>query len=87
MKGFRFAEPASLAIGCSEATELNHAGFVRVERQLKLPEPVAHRINKATCVALLLKADDQIIGVANDDHVAVGFLPSPAFGPEIEAVV
>src|SRR5215831_17539677 len=29
----------------------------------------------------------QIIGVAHDDHVASGLLPSPAFGPQIEYVV
>jgi len=35
----------------------------------------------------VLEADSQIIGVSHDDHVAGGFAPSPALGPDIEAVV
>ena len=35
----------------------------------------------------MLEAGHQIIGVAHDDHVATGLLPSPAFGPQIENVV
>jgi hypothetical protein len=35
----------------------------------------------------MLKAGHQIIGVAHDDHVASGLLPSPAFSPDIEYVV
>jgi hypothetical protein len=36
---------------------------------------------------LMLKADDEVVGVPHDDHVARGFTPSPACGPEIEYVV
>src|SRR5262249_36002787 len=46
-----------------------------------------HRIKEATCVALMLKADDQIVGVSHDDHVAPGLLPSPALNPKVEAVM
>ena len=35
----------------------------------------------------MLEAQHQIIGVAHDDHVAGGLVPSPAFGPEVENVV
>src|SRR5258708_39746650 len=42
---------------------------------------------KATGVALMLETGHQIIGVAHDDHVASGLLPSPAFRPQIENVV
>src|SRR6202035_1643686 len=48
---------------------------------------VAHRIEEATCVALMLEADHQIVGVSHDDHVAPGLVPSPALGPEIETVM
>src|SRR6516164_1621563 len=67
--------------------ELNHAGLDRVERQRECREPFAHCIEETTCVALMLEAGHQIIGVAHDDHVATGLLPSPAFGPQIENVV
>ena len=34
-----------------------------------------------------LEAEDRVVGVAYDDHVALGFAPSPALGPQIEDVV
>ena len=46
-----------------------------------------HRIKEATCVALILKADHQIVGISHDDHVAPGLLPPPALSPKVEAVV
>src|SRR5436309_4981518 len=42
---------------------------------------------EATCVALMLKADHQIVGISHDDHVAPGLPPSPALSPKIEAVM
>src|ERR1700730_14883629 len=50
-------------------------------------QPLTHRIKEATSVALMLEASHQIIGVAHDDHVASGLVPSPAFSPQIEYVV
>src|SRR4029077_11417418 len=86
-EGFRLSKPAPLAIVRSKAAELNQASLVRVERQCKFPKPGMHRIKEATCVALMLKADHQIVGVSHDDHVAPGLLPSPALSPKVEAVM
>jgi hypothetical protein len=58
-----------------------------MERQCKLPEPVIDRIKEATCVALVLEADNQIVGISHDDHIAPGLLPSPALSPEVEAAM
>ena len=33
------------------------------------------------------KPDDEVVGIAHDDHVARGLAPSPALGPQIEDVV
>jgi hypothetical protein len=41
----------------------------------------------ALACLLMRKAQQQIVGVAHDDHVASGLAPSPAFGPEVENVV
>jgi hypothetical protein len=35
----------------------------------------------------VLEADNDVIRIPQDDHVAFGFLPSPPVGPEIEDVV
>ena len=50
-------------------------------------QPLAHRLEEATGVGLVLEAHDHVIGIAHDDHVAGGLPPSPALGPEIEDVV
>ena len=69
------------------ATKLNQPGLVRMERQRELLKSCSHRIEEATCVVLVLEANDQIVGVPHDDHVALGLAPSPAVSPEIKAVV
>src|SRR5205823_4135772 len=63
-EGFRLSKPAQFAIVRSKAAELSQARLVRVERQCKFPKPVVHRIKEATCVALMLKADHQIVGIS-----------------------
>jgi hypothetical protein len=35
----------------------------------------------------MLEAHDSIVGISDHDHVAFGFAPSPALGPEVENVV
>src|SRR5260370_2030351 len=86
-EGFRLSKPAQFAIVRSKAAELNQASLVRVERQCKFPKPVIHRIKEATCVALMLKADHQIVGISHDDHVAPGLLPSPVLSPNVQALM
>ena len=87
VEGLRFAEPTLLAVGRRMATKLDQAGLVRMKRQRKLLQPRTHLIQEAPGVGLMLKADDEVVGVPHDDHVARGFTPSPACGPEIEYVV
>jgi hypothetical protein len=42
---------------------------------------------KRSSLDLVLESDDEILGIAHDDHVARGLTPSPALRPEIEDVV
>ena len=81
------SEPALLASGRRVAAKLDQAGLLRMQRQRKLLQSFAHRVQEATGVGLVLEADDDVIRVAHDDHVARGLTPSPALGPEIEDVV
>jgi hypothetical protein len=32
----------------------------------------------------VLKPNDDVVGIAHNDHVTRGLAPSPAFGPEVE---
>ena len=38
-------------------------------------------------ISLALEAEDNIVGIAHDDHVARGLAPSPTLGPEVEDVM
>ena len=87
VEGLRFAKPALLSLGRRMAAELDQSGLVRMQRQRELLQPLAHRVPEAPGVALVLKADHQVVGIAHDDHVARGLAPSPALGPKIEDVV
>src|ERR1700736_4185673 len=56
----------------------------------KAQEAEGFRLAKPAPLAIfrrVLEADNEVVGIAHDDHVARGFAPSPAFGPEIEDVV
>src|SRR5262249_10384747 len=87
IEGLRLSEPAlSASIRC-EAAELDQAGLVRIKRQRELLEPLAHVVPESLGVRLVLKAHDEVVGIAHDDHVAPGLAPSPALGPQVEHVV
>ena len=58
-----------------------------MQRQRKLPQPLAHLVQEALGVGMVLEADDEVVGIAHDDHIARGLVPSPALGPEVEGVV
>src|SRR5580704_3508363 len=87
VEGLRLAEPALLAIDRRKAAELDQAGLVRMKLQRELFQPLAHRAEEAPSVTLVLETDDEVVGIAHDDHVARGLAPSPAFGPQIEGIV
>ena len=44
-------------------------------------------VPEAPGVCLVLEADNNVIGITHEDHVARGLVPSPALGPEVEHVV
>ena len=58
-----------------------------MERQRKLLKAGAHHVEEPTGVGLVLEADDGIIRIAQDDHIACRLPLSPAIGPKVEGVV
>ena len=69
------------------AAELDQAGRLRMERQRERLKPRTHRIEETTGVLLVLEAGNLIVGVPHDDLIAGGLAPSPACGPQLEAVM
>src|SRR6202021_2263893 len=86
-EGLRFSDPPMSASFRRKAAELDQAGLVRIERQRELLEPLAHIVPETPGVSLVLEADDNVISIAHENHVARGLVPSPALGPEVEHVV
>src|SRR6478735_4056277 len=87
VEGLRFAKPALLSLGRRMATKLNQSGFVRMQRQRELLQPLTHCVPEAAGVTLMPKAYDQGVGISHYDQVAGGLARSPALGPKIESVV
>ena len=72
---------------CREAAELDQASLVRIERQRELLEPLAHVVPEAPGIRLVLEADNNVISIPHEDHVARGLVPSPTRGPEVEHIM
>jgi hypothetical protein len=79
-------EAASPAVCCRVASELDQPGLLRVKRQSEFPHPLSQQVQEAPGVGLVLKADDKVISVSYDDHVARCLAPSPAVGKKVEDV-
>jgi hypothetical protein len=60
LEGFRHTESTPGASVRREAAELDQAGLVRMQRQRKLLQSLAHRIKEASGVAFVLEADDEV---------------------------
>src|SRR5262245_66605186 len=83
VEGLRLAEPALLAVRRCKAAKLDQAGLVRMKRQRKLLQPLAHLVKETPGVGFVLESDDEVVGIAHKDHVARGLAPSPALRPAI----
>src|SRR5215510_13792583 len=66
IEGLRLAEPTLSASFRCEAAELDQAGLVQIEGQREHLEPFAHVVPELPGVSLVLKADDEVVGIAHD---------------------
>src|SRR5260221_13684820 len=86
-EGLRFSEPAPLAVCRRQASKLDQPGLLRMSDSANSCKPLTHLVEEAPGVTLMLEADNEVVGVAHDDHVARSLTPSPALSPEVEDVV
>jgi hypothetical protein len=78
--------PRHTLLGCL-ATEADQPGFVRVQGQFERAQPLMQVVQKGLCLMLVLEADDGVVGIANDDYVAVRLGVAPSLDPQIVRVV
>ena len=63
------------------AAKADQPGFVRVQRQFELAHSFLEFLKERPRLVLVLKADDGVIRVANDNHVARRLGEAPAMDP------
>lgn len=73
------------AIGCKFA-ELDQAGLLRVQAQCKLRQSRLQFDQEAFRIRLVLEADNGVIRVPNDNHVAIR-TATPLLDPQVVDVV
>src|SRR5438552_7404395 len=82
---FPFSPP--LSILSRIATELDNARFLGMQFQLELGEAFRQLLVEPLGFRWVLKTHDEVIGPADDNHVAFGFCLAPVLHPEVEHVV
>ena len=85
----RFGLPLSkpLTLLGRVAAKADQPGLVRVQRQFERAHSLVQIVQKGLCLMLMLKADDGVVGIAHDDHVAVRLGLAPSLDPQIVHVV
>jgi hypothetical protein len=72
VEGARLAQSARLPAFRRIAAELEQARLVRVQAQTVLLQTLPQRRQKTLGLGLVLEADDHVIGITDDDHIAAG---------------
>src|ERR1700754_1250297 len=52
------------------AAKADQPGLVRMQRQFELAHSFLEIVKERLCLVLMLKADDNVVRIADDDHVA-----------------
>jgi hypothetical protein len=55
-----------------------------VEFQSILFQPLPEVLQKAVCVRLVLEAEDHVVRIADDDHLAARLFLAPGVYPEVK---
>src|SRR5208282_2330187 len=83
--GLALATP-SPAFG-RKLAELDQACLLRVQAQRELCQPFFEVVQKALRLVLVLEANDRVVRVSHDDHIACRVSRAPLLDPEIVDVV
>jgi hypothetical protein len=87
VEGLRLAFPSSFPVLLGIPPELGPARLVRVQFQSELSQPFFQAFAKTVCVGSPLEAEDDIVRIADDDHLTSRILLAPDIHPEIEHIV
>ena len=84
----RFALPSLLPVHFREPSEFHDSGFLRVQCQTKLRQPLPNILQVLLRVPLILKSDHHIVRIADNQGLALGNLRTPFLvKPEIKHIM
>ena len=84
-ESLRFPFPTLLPLSGRIAPELDQPGLLRVEFQAELCQPFLELFKEPHSIGSVLETQHNIVGVANDDDIALRRFPAPGIRPQIEA--
>jgi len=58
-----------------------------MKRQAKLGEAFLKHYQETFGLLVILESQHKVIGIANDNDVAMGRFPAPVFNPQVEDIV
>src|ERR1700677_1055892 len=87
VEGLRLAFSSSFPVLFGIPPELDPARLFRVQFQSELPQPFSQALAKTICVRIPLETEDDVVRIAEDDHLASRTLLAPDVHPEIEHIV
>ncbi len=67
--------------------ELDEPGFLREQREAEGPQAFLQCRPEGKSVFPVLEAHDEVVRVADDDHVAVAMAPTPLVCPQVHDIV
>ena len=70
LEGLRFSLPSALSVRACEPSELDEPGFVGVQFQPEPGKPFLQVVQEAHRFPPVLEADDEVIRIADENHVA-----------------
>src|ERR1700726_2662808 len=79
--------PSLLPVSFGKKPELDPARLVWVEFQSKVLQLLPQVLQKTVCVLLVLKTQDRVVRIADDDHLAERLLPAPSVHPQGEKIM
>src|SRR4029450_8649204 len=83
----RFSLSTLLPVRLGKAPKLNQPRLLRMKFQSELGQPFPKLSQEPLGVVLMLESQHEIVGIADDYHVAPGHFPAPDLCPQVEHIV
>ena len=83
----RFTQTPRRPVPGGVRPELDQPGFVRVQRQPELRQPLAKIGQQPLRVGLVLETHDEVVREADDDYITVRLVTSPPCHPQVQDVM